>query len=181
MIFLFSEYKWRNFNFRLAIYVLALSFIGVLVIKSAANGSMEDSRVTRQVLGIFVSIIVAGVLTLVDYHRILKISVLAYLTCIALLVWVLVNGVVRGGATRWVVVPVLGQLQPSEFTKIGLIVFFSWYFHKYQERINQVSILAATAVLFGLPVLLILIEPNLSTSLIIIMVFTALIFVAGLS
>ena len=157
MIFLFSEYKWRNFNFRLAIYVLALSFIGVLVIKSAANGSMEDSRVTRQVLGIFVSIIVAGVLTLVDYHRILKISVLAYLTCIALLVWVLVNGVVRGGATRWVVVPVLGQLQPSEFTKIGLIVFFSWYFHKYQERINQVSILAATAVLFGLPVLLILI------------------------
>lgn len=69
MIFLFSEYKWRNFNFRLAIYVLALSFIGVLVIKSAANGSMEDSRVTRQVLGIFVSIIVAGVLTLVDYHR----------------------------------------------------------------------------------------------------------------
>ncbi len=181
MIFLFSEYKWRNLNFRLAIYVLALSFIGVLVIKSAANGSMEDSRVTRQVLGIFVSIIVAAVLTLVDYHRILKISVLAYLTCIALLVWVLVNGVVRGGATRWVVVPVLGQLQPSEFTKIGLIVFFSWYFHKYQERINQVSILAATAVLFGLPVLLILIEPNLSTSLIIIMVFTALIFVAGLS
>lgn len=181
MIFLFSEYKLRNFNFRLLFYVLALSFIGVLVIISAANGSMEDSRVTRQILGIGVGVAVAVFLMLVDYHRILNLSVLVYLGCIGLLAWVLVNGVVRGGATRWVVVPVLGQLQPSEFTKIGLIIFFSWYFNKYQERINQVPILAATAVLFGFPVLLILLEPNLSTSLIIVMVFAALIFVAGLS
>lgn len=181
MIFLFSQYKLRNFNFRLLFYVLALSFIGVLVIRSAANGSMEDSRVTRQILGIGVGVTVAVVLALVDYHRILNVSVLTYLACIGLLVWVLIAGIAKGGATRWVVVPILGQLQPSEFTKIGLILFFSWYFNKYQERINQVPILVATAVLFGFPVLLILIEPNLSTSLIIIMVFTALIFVAGLS
>ncbi len=181
MIFLFSQYKLRNFNFRLLIYILALSTIGVLVIRSAANGSMEDSRVTRQILGIGVGLLIALFLAVVDYHRILNLGILAYLACIGLLVWVLVSGIAKGGATRWVVVPVLGQLQPSEFTKIGLIVFFSWYFHKYQERINQVSILAATAVLFGFPVLLILLEPNLSTSLIIIMVFTAMIFVAGLS
>lgn len=181
MIFLFSQYKLRNFNFRLVLYVLALSLIGVAVIRSAANGSMEDSRVMRQIMGIGVGAAVAVFLALVDYHRILNLSILVYLACIGLLAWVLISGIARGGATRWVVVPVLGQLQPSEFTKIGLILFFSWYFNKYQERINQVSILAATAVLFGFPVLLILIEPNLSTSLIIIMVFTAIIFAAGLS
>lgn len=106
---------------------------------------------------------------------------MVYLLCVGLLAWVLLNGVMHGGATRWIVLPVLGQLQPSEFTKIGLIVFFSWYFDKYQEKINQVPVLAAAAVLFGIPVLLILAEPNLSTSLITVMIFTAMVFAAGLS
>ncbi|HIT42005.1 MAG TPA: FtsW/RodA/SpoVE family cell cycle protein, partial [Candidatus Caccovicinus merdipullorum] len=95
--------------------------------------------------------------------------------------WVLINGVVRGGATRWVVLPVIGQLQPSEFTKIGLIIFFAWFFDKYQEQINKLPVLGMAAVLFGIPILLILAEPNLSTSLITIMVFAAMIFAAGLS
>ena len=104
-----------------------------------------------------------------------------YLVCVGLLAWVLINGVVRGGATRWVVLPVIGQLQPSEFTKIGLIIFFAWFFDKYQEQINKLPVLGMAAVLFGIPILLILAEPNLSTSLITIMVFAAMIFAAGLS
>ena len=43
-----------------------------------------------------------------------------------------------------------GQLQPSEFVKIGLIITFSWYFMKYQEKINQVSTVAIAAVLLSL-------------------------------
>lgn len=178
---LLFDYKLRNFNFRLVFYMLALSAIGVLVIRSASSGSMEDAKVVRQMLGIGAGLTIALILSLVDYHRILNFGIMVYLACVGLLAWVLLNGVMRGGATRWVVLPVIGQLQPSEFFKIGLIIFFSWYFDKYQERINQVSILTAAAVLFGLPVLLILAEPNLSTSLITIMIFTAMIFAAGLS
>lgn len=178
---MFSMYKLRNFNFRLIIYMLTLSIIGVLVIRSASTGSMEDSRVVRQMLGIGAGLAVALIVALMDYHQILHLSTMIYLICIGFLVWVLASGVMRGGATRWVVVPVLGQLQPSEFSKIGLVIFFSWYFHRYQERINQVSVLFLAVVLFGLPVLLILAEPNLSTSLILIMIFTAMIFAAGLS
>lgn len=174
------HYDLKNYNLRLVLYMLALSIIGVLVIRSAANGAV-DSRVTRQISGIIAGMIIAVILSFVDYHRILNFSILIYLGCAGLLAWVLINGVGRGIATRWVVLPVVGQLQPSEFTKIGLIIFFSWYFNKYQEKINQVPILLATAVLFGFPILLILLEPNLSTSLIIIMVFSALIFAAGLS
>ncbi len=175
------DYKIRNFNFRLVFYILALSGIGVLIIRSASQGSMEDTRVMRQVIGISAGLLIALALSLIDYHRLLNLSTVIYLVCTGMLAWVLFNGVMRGGATRWIVLPVLGQLQPSEFTKIGLIIFFSWYFDKYQERINQLPILAASAVLFGVPVLLILAEPNLSTSLIMIMLFTAMIFAAGLS
>lgn len=174
-------YKIRNINFRLIIYILALSGIGVLIIRSASAGALEGTRVTRQIIGIAAGMSLVVVLSFIDYHRILNFSTMVYLGCTGLLAWVLFNGVMRGGATRWVVLPVLGQLQPSEFTKIGLIVFFSWYFDKYQERINQVPVLAAAGLLFGVPVLLILAEPNLSTSLIIIMIFSAMIFAAGLS
>lgn len=174
------EYKIRNFNFRLVFYVLMLSIIGVLVIRSAAS-SGEDTRTTRQIMGICVGLGTAVLLSLIDYHRILRFSTMIYLGCVGLLAWVLINGVLRGGATRWVVLPVIGQLQPSEFTKIGLIIFFAWYFDKYQERINQMPVLAGAAVLFTAPVFLILAEPNLSTSLILIMLFAAMIFAAGLS
>ena len=175
------DYKLRNFNIRLLIYVLALCVIGVLVIRSAAAGSMEDSRVIRQMAGIGVGTLAALILSLIDYHRILNFSVVIYLGCVGLLAWVLMNGVLRGGATRWVVLPVIGQVQPSEFTKIGLIIFFAWFFDKYQEQINRLPVLGMAAVLFGVPILLILAEPNLSTSLIIIMMFAAMIFAAGLS
>lgn len=174
-------YKLRNFNIRLLIYILALSVIGVLIIRSASAGALEGTRVTRQIIGIGAGMLLVVVLSFIDYHRILNFSTMVYLGCTGLLAWVLFNGVMRGGATRWVVLPVLGLLQPSEFTKIGLIVFFSWYFDKYLERINQVPVLAAAGLLFGVPVLLILAEPNLSTSLIIIMIFSAMIFAAGLS
>ncbi len=177
---MFSEYRLRNFNIRLLIYVLALCVMGVFVIRSAA-GSMEDTRVVRQIAGICAGTVAALVLSLVDYHRILNFAFLIYLVCVGLLVWVLLNGVVRGGATRWVSLPVLGQLQPSEFSKIGLIVFFSWFFDKYQEQINRLPVLGMAAVLFCVPILLILAEPNLSTSLITIMVFAAMIFAAGIS
>ena len=106
---------------------------------------------------------------------------MVYLVCVGFLALVLINGVVRGGATRWIVVPGLGQIQPSEFSKIGLIVFFAWFFDRYQEKINKVPVVGAAAVLFGVPILLILAEPNLSTSLITIMMFAALIFAAGIS
>lgn len=175
------DYKIRNFNFRLVLYAVALSVIGVLVIRSAASSSAETTRVSRQLMGIGAGLSIALMLSLVDYHRILRFSTMIYLACTGLLAWVLINGVLRGGATRWVVLPLLGQVQPSEFTKIGIIIFFSWYFDKYQERINQLPILAGAAVLFGVPVLLILAEPNLSTSLIMIMLFTAMVFAAGIS
>src|SRR5699024_843324 len=82
---------------------------------------------------------------------------------------------------RWIVLPGIGQVQPSEFTKIGLIVFFSWYYNKYQERLNQPVVLGISLVLFSVPVLLILAEPSLSTSIIIMLMFLAMLYVAGLS
>ena len=73
-------------------------------------------------------------LSLIDYHKIANLSSLIYIGCLIILAAVLLIGKLVSGATRWIVVPGIGQIQPSEFAKIGLIIFFSWYFNKYQER-----------------------------------------------
>jgi len=173
------EYNFRSYNIRLVLYVLVLNIIGILVIRSAAN--QEMALVGKQVMGIVIGFAVAIGLSLLDYHRLLSLSAVIYGGCIVGLAAVLVFGNRVGGATRWIVLPVIGQLQPSEFVKIGLVVFFAEYLGKRQAVLNRFRILAMAAALILLPLILIFREPDLSTSLVIVVMFSCMLFVAGLS
>lgn len=173
------DYDFRHFNFRLFFYMIALNVIGILVIRSATN--MNADAVNKQLMGVLVGLVVAIGLSLIDYHKILNFSIVIYGICVASLVAVLVWGNVVNNARRWIEVPVIGQLQPSEFVKIGLIVTFSWYFMKYQERINRVSTIAVAAVLFAVPAVLIFEQPNLSTCLVILVMILGMVFASGVS
>ena len=173
------NYDFRYYNIRLLIEIMLLNVIGVLVLRSASN--MDNAVVTKQIIGIAAGFVLAIGLSLIDYHKIANLSTLIYIGCVVFLAAVLLFGKFVSGATRWIVLPGIGQIQPSEFTKIGLIVFFSWYFNKYQERLNQPVVLGISLVLFSVPVLLILAEPSLSTSIIIILIFLAMLYAAGLS
>lgn len=107
-----------------------------------------------------------------------------YLTCIVILAAVIVMGQLGGagtGSQRWIEIPVLGRLQPSEFVKIGLIVFFSWFLQKNQERIDQPAVLVLIACLAAVPLLLIMKQPDLSTSIVIMVFILCLIYIAGIS
>lgn len=173
------DYEFKNFNYRLFIYVLLLNILGVLVIRSATNQDM--SVVGKQIMGIVVGLAIMIGLSLLDYHRILSFSSVIYILCIISLIAVLIFGRRVGGATRWIVLPGIGQIQPSEFVKIGLIIFFSWFFSKNQEKLNQVTTLAIAVALFAAPIFLIFSQPDLSTSLVTVVVFACILFVAGLS
>ena len=173
------EYNFRSYNIRLVLYVLVLNIIGILVIRSAAN--QEMALVGKQIMGIVIGFAVAIGLSLLDYHRLLSLSAVIYGGCIIGLAAVLVFGNRVGGATRWIVLPVIGQLQPSEFVKIGLVLFFADYLGKRQAVLNRFRILAMAAALILLPLILIFREPDLSTSLVIVVMFSCMLFVAGLS
>ncbi|MCI8982712.1 MAG: FtsW/RodA/SpoVE family cell cycle protein [Hungatella sp.] len=173
------DYSFKRYNIRILLYMLVLSGIGVMAIWSATNQS--QSSVNKQLLGIAVGLFMAVVLSLIDYHRILSFSVLIYLGCVVMLVAVLLMGKARGIARRWIVLPVIGQIQPAEFVKIGLIIFFSWYFQKYQEKKNQPSILGAGVLLFAVPAYLVFSQPNLSTTLVMMVIVAAVVFASGIS
>ena len=153
------NYNFRNYNYRLFLYVLLLNILGVLLIRSATNQDM--AVVGKQMMGIAVGLVLVIGLSLFYYHRVLSFAPVIYGICIAGLIAVLVMGVSRGGATRWLVLPGVGQIQPSEFAKIGLIVFFSCFFSKNQEKINRPAVLALGAALYLLVFLLIYEQPPL--------------------
>ena len=113
---MFLDYNFRNYNYRLFLYVLLLNITGVLIIRSASN--QDISMVLKQIVGILVGLTAVIILSLVDYHKVVSVAPLIYGTSLAFLLAVLVFGVSRGVARRWLVLPVIGQIQPSEFVKI---------------------------------------------------------------
>ena len=175
----FFDYNFRRYNVRVLLYMLLLSGIGILAIWSATN--QDRSMTGKQIMGIAVGLVLAVALSLIDYHKLLSLSTLIYGGCIVLLAAVLIMGKSRGIATRWLVLPVIGQIQPAEFVKIGLVLFFSWYFQKYQERINQLPVLGMGALLFAVPAVLIFEQPNLSTTLVLTVIIAAVVFASGVS
>lgn len=176
---MFFEYNFKRYNIRVIFYMLVLSFIGILAIWSATN--QDKAMVSKQIIGICVGLVFTIGFSLIDYHKLLVLSPLVYTGCVGILVAVLLFGKSKGIATRWINLPIIGRFQPSEFVKIGLILFFSWYFQKYQEKINQISVVGLAGLLFAVPIFLILKQPNLSTAFVTGVVVVAIVFTAGIS
>ena len=174
-----SKFNLKNYNFVLIFCIVALSAIGVLAIRSATNG--DTALVNKQIYGALIGIAIMVVVSFIDYHTILKFSTIVYIGCCAFLVLVLVVGLIRGGAKRWIILPVLGQVQPSEFVKVGLVIFFADYFGKNEEKMGRVNIMLPAFGLALIPIVLILIEPDTSTTIILLFELICMFYIAGLS
>lgn len=172
-----KNYQYRHLNIRLIIWVVCLTVLGINVIASATQ---SDSFEKRQVVGMILGIIVMLIMGILSYRFVLRFYWVFYFINLVLLVWVKIGGASRKGATRWIAIGGT-QLQPSEFTKIFLIIFFAMFLHKYKEKINTVPVIAGTVVLFLIPLLLVLKQPDLSTSIVITLIFCSIYFCAGIS
>jgi rod shape determining protein RodA len=170
-----KQYRLKNYRIRLVIYVVLLTLLGIAVI-----GSAEKSVQNKQILGMCLGLAAMLVVSLIDYSFILKFSWLIYLFNIGLLLLIFVIGDNSKGATRWIEIAGI-RFQPSELSKICLILFFAYFFAKYQENLNTIKILGISVVLGGIPLALIYKQPDLSTTIVTALIFIALLFIAGLS
>ena len=168
-------YKLKNYKFILVMYVLILNTLGVFLVGSASPGDQK-----KQIIGMVSGIIIMVILSLIDYSFILRFSWIIYLSAVGLLALVLVAGDSSKGAQRWFEIGGF-RFQPSELVKILLIIFFSYYFMKHEEKINSVKVIVSSFVLLAIPLFLIYKQPNLSTMIVITLVFAALLFMAGLN
>lgn len=172
---MFRQYKFRYYDLKLIVFVTLLSLIGYLAI-----GSAKESVQSKQMYGIIIGFILMILLSLIDYSHYLFLYWLFYIANIILLGSVLVFGRDVNGATRWIVIAGI-QFQPSELAKILLILFFSQFIMKHRDKINSPMILLSAILLLIVPLVLIYLEPDLSTSIMIVLTFVIMLFVGGLS
>lgn len=175
---MFKQYKLKNYRFRLVAYVVLLCIIGVMVV-----GSAKPSVQNKQIIGIAGGLVVMVIVSLIDYGTILKFRRPIYLLAVVLLAVIFIPGVGdnTGGATRWIQVTSSFKFQPSEVCKILLIIFFAGFFMKYKDQLNTWKTILLSLILAGIPLALIVKEPDLSTTIATTMIFITLLFVAGLS
>lgn len=174
---MFKQYQFRNYRIKLLVLVYILTTIGILVI-----GSAEKSYQSQQIIGLVLGSAAMLVCSLTDYTIFMNFHWLIYGFNLLLLIIVISPfGKEVNGAQRWIEIPGLFQIQPSELAKILLILFFSKFFADNYERINELKTIAFSVILFAVPAVLILKEPDLSTTITIALVFCSLIFVAGFS
>ena len=171
----FKRYHIKNYNFRLVAYVIILTAIGIAVI-----GSANEDYQSRQLLGLILGIAVMAVMSLFDYSILVRFGWAFYLLSIGLLVMVRLFGYDSNNARRWVEIAGI-RFQPSELGKILLILFFAWFFMRHAETVNTIRIIGGSLILAGIPLFLVLRQPDLSTTIVTFLIYIALLFLAGLS
>ena len=168
------HYHIRDYDFKLIIFVVALTVIGVIAIGSDKE-SMKSMKLAGAVFGYFLMLVIS----LFDYSIILRFYWLMYVGNIVLLWLVRAVGVEAGGAQRWL--NLFGiQFQPSETAKILLILFFAQFIMKHKEEMDSLRVVLTCVLLFLPPIYLIYKQPDMSTSIMVVLMFCVLLFVGGI-
>lgn len=172
---MFKLYKLKNYNFRLVLWLLMISGIGVLLV-----GSAKVSLQSRQLLGVLLGLTVMIIVSLMDYSWILNFYWIIYIFNIIMLLIVRFFGDSAGGATRWLDLGFI-RFQPTELSKILLIMFFARFLMTHEETLNTWKTIITSVALLAVPLVLIKIQPDLKNTITVTIVFCILMYVAGLS
>ena len=170
-----SRYNIRNYNFLLVAVSIALSVYGIIVI-----GSAKESVQNHQIQGLIMGLVAMLIVSLISYRFLLKFAWIYYIMAVGLLLMVEFFGESVNNAKRWLVVAGI-QIQPSEAAKILIILFLAAFISKREDNINRAPVLLTLIALTAVPVYLILSEPDLSTSIVVLVIFAAMLYVGGLS
>lgn len=170
-----KPYRLKDYKFTLLVLVLALTSLGIMLI-----GSAKQSVQGKQIIGLIIGLIALVIVSLIDYVWILNLQWLLYALTVGLLLVVRFFGKDVNGATRWIDLG-FTTFQPSELAKILLVLFFAKFIMKHEGEMKKPLTIIKTLGLLAVPCFLIYQQPDLSTTISIVLVFCVLMYVGGLS
>ena len=184
-----SKFVNQPFDFILCVVVFILLALGVVMVLSASAPSAlaEDGKTYtyagKQLVFAIIGLVLMFIISKIDYRFYKKFYWPVYAaSCIILLLVVVPGlGASEGGATRWVRVPAIGQFQPSELTKIGLIIFYAGYLSDHKNELKDFWKGFVKPLCFLIPPIAILffVQNHLSASLIIAAISCIMMIIAG--
>jgi rod shape determining protein RodA len=169
----------RDYDWWLLAIVAAICALGVVEIYSATHGSVLVGMHTKQIRWLVIGVVLMFVLSRIDYHLIMDQAPILYIVGIAALAAVLLVGHTRFGAKRWI--PVMGEfLQVSELVKLIIIIVLARFFAEVRTDELSLQDLIKAGLLVGIPLVLILKQPDLGTALVLMPMLIVGAFLAGL-
>ena len=166
---------FRGFDFLLLLIIAMLAGAGLLAMYSA--GFDHGTRFVDHGRNMLIAAGLLFLLAQIPPQQLMKVAVPLYAVGVALLVAVVLFGITKKGATRWVNVGVV--IQPSEILKIATPLMLAWWFQRREGNLRA-SDFAIAFVLLMVPVGLIMKQPDLGTSLLVMAAGLSVIFFAGL-
>lgn len=163
---------------------IALTAFGVIMILSAsyyANSGSGDALYyfKKQLISAAVGFAAMFVLYKMNYHMLRGFSTIIVCVAIVLLALVLFVGTNVNGAQRWISIGGF-SLQPSEVAKFALVLFYASFFSRDPQRITKLKYILLSLVPLAVVVILVMLQPNFSTSICLVATAIAVLFVAGL-
>ena len=167
---------FTGFDGPLAFAVFMLACAGLLTMYS--SGFDHGSRFEDHGRNMLIAAAAMFVVAQIPPQRLMTLAVPLYVTGVALLIAVALFGITKKGARRWVNIGVV--MQPSEILKIAMPLMLAWWFQKREGLLRPLDFFMA-AVLLAVPVGLIMKQPDLGTSLLVLAAGLSVIFFAGVS
>ena len=172
--------KFKNFDYVLLACILLLGFISLTTMYSTDGGKIlfhTKSHFTK--LAIFTLMML--IISFINIKFWFFIGYLSYLIVVGLLIWTYFFGVTSSGSQRWIDLYFI-NLQPSELMKIFIILCLAKYFHRMKlEKVNSIYTILTSLIIIILPMGLVIVQPDLGTSLLIAISGIAVLWFAGIN
>ncbi len=174
--------NFTYFDYLLFLSVTILTVIGILFIYSSginSEGMLVSNEYSKQILWAVTGMMILGIIVFTDYRRFADRTFLIYVIALAVLLYTRIFGRYVNGAKSWIGIRELG-IQPSEFTKLVYILYLAYFLDRSDKSESSFSRFAKAVVIMAVPVLLILAQPDLGTSMVYIPIFLGMCLVAGI-
>ena len=195
-MFKFRNYNFKSFSLALVTIVLLLGSVGIFLIQRLQDS--DEKQFEKQVIAYIIGIFIMLFVTLIDYHFIAKFAIPLYLLNLGLMLFtkytsasnplslgpLKIYGKKHYTAKRWIEVAFQGkkvEFMPSELTKIIMIVCLAVLLDKLQKQIKKFWVILVAGIAMGIPVFLVLIQPDLSTSIVMFLFFCIIMYDSGIS
>lgn len=173
----------KDFDKTFLLVALLIFIVGMLAIYSATqakNLPFAESFFVRQAVWMGIAALFMIIVLVISYHRFIDISYLLYTLNVLLLVLVLILGKARLGAQRWFSIGAFA-FQPSEFIKLSLVLALSGYIGARKDTMARPGSLLVPCILLGIPFVLVLLQPDLGTALLLLPIFFSMLIVGGVN
>lgn len=171
---------WRHFDVWLLAVVVLLTIAGVAFIRSAIGGNENLAElVPRQALFAGIGLFVLVATAAIDYRSWAALSRPIYIFIVMLLALIPIAGVVGFGSARWFQLATV-NIQPSELAKILVLLVLANYLSRNLDRISSLNVILKSLALVGLPAALILAQPDLSTAVVLLVIWVGMMWAAGM-